>query len=83
MHYIKAVYKPSDCFLFQFAAALGKYIRSQGILDLKIWTSHMKRTIQTAEGIGASYEQWKALNEIDAVSTDRDDTQKHTAFCEM
>ncbi|TSX72107.1 6-phosphofructo-2-kinase/fructose-2,6-bisphosphatase [Bagarius yarrelli] len=50
----------------KFAAALGKYIRSQGILDLKIWTSHMKRTIQTAEGIGVPYEQWKALNEIDA-----------------
>lgn len=54
----------------QFAAALGKYIRSQCILDLKIWTSHMKRTIQTAEAVGVPYEQWKALNEIDAVSTD-------------
>jgi hypothetical protein len=28
----------------------------------------MKRTIQTAEGLGVPYEQWKALNEIDAVS---------------
>ncbi|KAI2650083.1 6-phosphofructo-2-kinase/fructose-2,6-bisphosphatase [Labeo rohita] len=36
------------------------------ILDLKIWTSHMRRTIQTAEAIGTPYEQWKALNEIDA-----------------
>ncbi|CDQ96716.1 unnamed protein product, partial [Oncorhynchus mykiss] len=26
----------------------------------------MKRTIQTAEGLGVPYEQWKALNEIDA-----------------
>ncbi|KAF4077879.1 hypothetical protein AMELA_G00192970 [Ameiurus melas] len=50
----------------KFAEALGKYIRSQCILDLKIWTSHMKRTIQTAEGVGVPYEQWKALNEIDA-----------------
>lgn len=51
----------------QFAAALGKYIRSQSIPDLKVWTSHMKRTIQTAEALGVAYEQWKALNEIDAV----------------
>lgn len=28
----------------------------------------MKRTIQTAESLGVQYEQWKALNEIDAVS---------------
>ena len=29
----------------------------------------MKRTIQTAEALGVPYEQWKALNEIDAVSS--------------
>lgn len=28
----------------------------------------MKRTIQTAETVGVPYEQWKVLNEIDAVS---------------
>uniref|UniRef100_A0AAY4CYC5 6-phosphofructo-2-kinase domain-containing protein n=1 Tax=Denticeps clupeoides TaxID=299321 RepID=A0AAY4CYC5_9TELE len=50
----------------KFATALGKYIRSQSIPDLKVWTSHMKRTIQTAEGLDVPYEQWKALNEIDA-----------------
>ncbi|TRY59761.1 hypothetical protein DNTS_017293 [Danionella cerebrum] len=50
----------------KFATALGSYIRGQSILDLKIWTSHMRRTIQTAEAIGVPYEQWKALNEIDA-----------------
>lgn len=27
----------------------------------------MKRTIQTAEILGVPYEQWKSLNEIDAV----------------
>lgn len=27
----------------------------------------MKRTIQTAESLGVRYEQWKSLNEIDAV----------------
>ena len=43
-------------------------MRDQNISDLKVWTSHMKRTIQTAEALGVPYEQWKALNEIDAVS---------------
>lgn len=33
-----------------------------------MWTSQMKRTIQTAEGLSVPYEQWKVLNEIDAVS---------------
>ncbi|XP_018581199.2 6-phosphofructo-2-kinase/fructose-2,6-bisphosphatase isoform X1 [Scleropages formosus] len=50
----------------QYANALGKFIREQNIRDLKVWTSHMKRTIQTAEALGVPYEQWKALNEIDA-----------------
>lgn len=52
----------------QYASALGVFIKSQNINDLKVWTSHMKRTIQTAEAVGVRYEQWKALNEIDAVS---------------
>ena len=52
----------------QFASVLGTYMRDQSIKDLKVWTSHMKRTIQTAEALGVQYEQWKALNEIDAVS---------------
>uniref|UniRef100_A0A7N8X0U3 6-phosphofructo-2-kinase/fructose-2,6-bisphosphatase-like n=1 Tax=Mastacembelus armatus TaxID=205130 RepID=A0A7N8X0U3_9TELE len=50
----------------KFASALGSYMRGQSITDLKVWTSHMKRTIQTAEALGVQYEQWKALNEIDA-----------------
>ncbi|XP_048840389.1 6-phosphofructo-2-kinase/fructose-2,6-bisphosphatase 1-like isoform X1 [Brienomyrus brachyistius] len=50
----------------QFACSLAGFIRSQCIRDLKVWTSHMKRTIQTAEALGVPYEQWKALNEIDA-----------------
>ncbi|XP_035016181.1 6-phosphofructo-2-kinase/fructose-2,6-bisphosphatase isoform X1 [Hippoglossus stenolepis] len=50
----------------KFASALGAYMRGQRISDLKVWTSHMKRTIQTAEALGVQYEQWKALNEIDA-----------------
>ncbi|XP_061266245.1 6-phosphofructo-2-kinase/fructose-2,6-bisphosphatase 1 isoform X1 [Bos javanicus] len=50
----------------QYAYALANFIQSQGISSLKVWTSHMKRTIQTAEALGIPYEQWKALNEIDA-----------------
>ncbi|KAK2083227.1 hypothetical protein P7K49_038463 [Saguinus oedipus] len=50
----------------EYAYALANFIQSQGISSLKVWTSHMKRTIQTAEALGVPYEQWKALNEIDA-----------------
>ncbi|KAH1188004.1 hypothetical protein KIL84_012392 [Mauremys mutica] len=50
----------------QFASALASFIESQNIRQLKVWTSHMKRTIQTAEALHVPYEQWKALNEIDA-----------------
>ncbi|XP_030623853.1 6-phosphofructo-2-kinase/fructose-2,6-bisphosphatase 1 isoform X2 [Chanos chanos] len=50
----------------KYASTLAEFIRSQNIKDLKVWTSHMKRTIQTAEALGVPYEQWKALNEIDA-----------------
>ncbi|XP_053564884.1 6-phosphofructo-2-kinase/fructose-2,6-bisphosphatase 4-like [Bombina bombina] len=49
-----------------FAKYLSKYIEEQNINDLKVWTSQMKRTIQTAEALGVPYEQWKTLNEIDA-----------------
>ncbi|XP_058873202.1 6-phosphofructo-2-kinase/fructose-2,6-bisphosphatase 1-like isoform X3 [Acipenser ruthenus] len=50
----------------KFASALAGFIQEQSIKELKVWTSHMKRTIQTAEALGVPYEQWKALNEIDA-----------------
>ncbi|XP_048403267.1 6-phosphofructo-2-kinase/fructose-2,6-bisphosphatase 4-like isoform X3 [Stegostoma tigrinum] len=50
----------------QFAKSLGKFIEEQNIRDLKVWTSQMKRTIQTAEALKVPYEQWKILNEIDA-----------------
>ncbi|EMP26340.1 6-phosphofructo-2-kinase/fructose-2,6-biphosphatase 1 [Chelonia mydas] len=49
-----------------FSCALASFIESQNIRELKVWTSHMKRTIQTAEALQVPYEQWKALNEIDA-----------------
>ncbi|CAB1315040.1 unnamed protein product [Coregonus sp. 'balchen'] len=50
----------------EFAKCLEKFIQEQNIKDLKVWTSQMKRTIQTAETVAVPYEQWKALNEIDA-----------------
>ncbi|XP_065742332.1 6-phosphofructo-2-kinase/fructose-2,6-bisphosphatase 4 isoform X4 [Phocoena phocoena] len=50
----------------EFARGLAQFIRDQNIKDLKVWTSQMKRTIQTAEALGVPYEQWKVLNEIDA-----------------
>ncbi|KAJ8791925.1 hypothetical protein J1605_004150 [Eschrichtius robustus] len=53
----------------EFARSLAQFIRDQNIKDLKVWTSQMKRTIQTAEALGVPYEQWKVLNEIDAVIT--------------
>lgn len=51
----------------QFAKRLRNFLQEQNIKNLKVWTSQMKRTIQTAEILGVSYEQWKSLNEIDAV----------------
>lgn len=52
----------------QFANALSKFVEEQNLKDLKVWTSQLKSTIQTAEALRLPYEQWKALNEIDAVS---------------
>ncbi|XP_014258667.1 6-phosphofructo-2-kinase/fructose-2,6-bisphosphatase-like isoform X2 [Cimex lectularius] len=49
-----------------FANALANYINSQNISSLRVWTSWLKRTIQTVAGIQAPQERWKALNEIDA-----------------
>lgn len=49
-----------------FAKALGQFIATEKIPNLRVWTSHYKRTQQTAKFIDAPQEQWKALNEIDA-----------------
>jgi hypothetical protein len=45
------------------------FVRIENIPDLIVWTSQMQRTIQTAAKINAPKEQWKALNEINAVNT--------------
>lgn len=54
----------------QFSAALASFVEEQQLQDLKVWTSQLCRSIQTAEELSVPYEQWKALNEIDAVSFD-------------
>lgn len=52
----------------QFSVGLAQFMKEQELRDLKVWTSQLCRSIQTAEHLGVPYEQWKALNEIDAVS---------------
>jgi len=49
-----------------YAKALSKYIDQQKMEGLRVWTSRMKRAIQTVAGVPAPQERWKALNEIDA-----------------
>ncbi|CAG0879310.1 unnamed protein product [Darwinula stevensoni] len=50
----------------QYAQSLAKFVENQNIPNLRVWTSWMKRTIQTGQLIDAPQERWKALNEIDA-----------------
>ena len=50
----------------QYAMALSYFFNSQNISGLRVWTSWLKRTIQTASNIDAPQERWRALNEIDA-----------------
>lgn len=50
-----------------YAEALANYINEQNIEGLRVWTSWLKRTIQSVHEIKAPQERWKALNEIDAV----------------
>lgn len=51
-----------------YAQALAAYIDQQQIPGLRVWTSWMRRAIQTVTDVKAPQERWKALNEIDAVS---------------
>lgn len=67
----------------QFAEALKGFVEEHRLSDLKVWTSQLRRTIQTAEELGVPYEQWKILNEIDAVCSvlyrlsDRHPSERH------
>ena len=65
--------------MLQFAAKLAEYLNKE--MDSKkkkihIWTSLLKRTVQTVAHVDTSKEHWKALNEIDAVLYDDD-----VSFC--
>ena len=51
----------------KYAVALKNYVVAENIRNLHVWTSHLKRTIQTAHHLHCPKEHWKALNEIDAV----------------
>ena len=44
-------------------------MEEEKIPNLKVWTSMLERTKQTAQLIDAPKAHWKALNEIDAVSS--------------
>jgi len=50
----------------QYAKALSYFFNQQTIPGLRVWTSWLKRTIQTSVNINAPQERWRALNEIDA-----------------
>lgn len=50
-----------------YADALPNLVRdSIGDKDVTLWTSTMKRTIQTARHLPYRKKQWKALDELDA-----------------
>lgn len=74
---LKVVYKYAlflicmSSFFLQFAGALSKFVTEQNLKNLKVWTSQLRRSIQTAEALNVPYEQWKALNEIDAVCSSK------------
>jgi len=50
----------------EYANLLANYINKQNIPGMRVWTSWLNRTIQTAAKVQAPQERWKALNEIDA-----------------
>jgi len=50
----------------QYSLALSYFFNHQTIPGLRVWTSWLKRTIQTSAHINAPQERWRALNEIDA-----------------
>lgn len=54
----------------QFALKLGEFINNKNIPGLKVWTSQLKRTIQTARHVNVDSEPWKPLNELDAGACD-------------
>jgi len=56
--------------VLQYALKLAEYLNKEienNKKKIHIWTSLLKRTVQTVQHVETSKEHWKALNEIDAV----------------
>ncbi|HEY5242799.1 MAG TPA: 6-phosphofructo-2-kinase/fructose-2,6-bisphosphatase [Polyangiaceae bacterium] len=53
-----------------YAHALASVARDRIGADVVVWTSTMKRTLETAEIMGLPYRAWRALDEIDAGTCD-------------
>ena len=49
-----------------YARTLAKVVRERVGTDVVVWTSTLRRTIETAEALGLPYRSWRALDEIDA-----------------
>jgi len=50
----------------EFAKKLGEYVNELKHPNFKVWTSWLRRTIDTAKFIDFDQERWKLLNEIDS-----------------
>ncbi len=53
-----------------YARELAGVVRERIGSDVVVWTSTMKRTLETAEIMGLPYRSWRALDEIDAGTCD-------------
>lgn len=50
----------------EFSFALARFIEDEKLNDLKVWTSQLKRAMDTGQYLkGVTIERWKALNEMD------------------
>jgi broad specificity phosphatase PhoE/predicted kinase len=49
-----------------YARTLASVVRARAGDDVVVWTSTLRRTIETAEVLGLKYRTWRALDEIDA-----------------
>src|SRR5688500_12886495 len=56
----------------RFAGELAAHVRALGIdrRDVRVWTSTLRRTRETAAPLGLRTEEWRALDEIDAGDCD-------------
>jgi broad specificity phosphatase PhoE/predicted kinase len=49
-----------------YARTLAQSVRERVGTDVVVWTSTLRRTVETAEVVGLAYRSWRALDEIDA-----------------